>query len=76
MFTSEPYVIYTVLGFQAVADVLTAKGKKEHYVFLGARSLGCRLFELMEENNGLLSGIDVWIYKRDESRYSGYVVEQ
>lgn len=75
LFLSEPYVIYTKFGYQAVADVVVIKGKKELILHLGAKSLSERLNEISKDNNDKLTGIEVWIYKADDSKYAQYLVE-
>lgn len=76
-FTSEPYVAFTRAGFTAAADVLTNIGlvKREQTLLLAAQSLSAKLHELIRENNGKLSGIEVWIYKSGPERTAKYVIE-
>ncbi len=75
LFVSEPYALYTTRGYQVVADIVTVKGKKEYYIFLGAKSLADNIITLISDNNNCLTGLEVWIYKCSDDKYAEYKVE-
>lgn len=74
-FVSEPYAKFTSRGYQVAADIITKKRKKEYFLYLGAKSLSEQLHALIQENNNILSGIEVWIHKDGDDKYSKYVLE-
>jgi hypothetical protein len=76
MVTSEPYVVFTVRGYQAVVDVLETRTKHEYYLFVSARSLAEPLEKLKEGNNGRLTGLEFWIWKDGPEKSARYVVEE
>lgn len=75
LFTSEPYVIYTPFGYQAVADILELKLRHEYILYLSARSLARQLEVLRNEHSGQLKGLEVWIRKKSDDKKSEYIVE-
>ena len=58
MITSEPYVMYSVRGYQAVVDILDSHTKREYFLFVSARTLATPLELLRESNNGYLTGLE------------------
>ena len=76
-FLSEPYVTYTVHGYQPAADVLHLKKRRKLRLFLSAKTLGTQLESIRIEDklDGLL-GIEVWISKASDERRSPYVLAE
>lgn len=75
MASSEPYVIFGTRGFQPVLDVVERKSKRDHFIYISARSLGIGLQKLAEENGGSLVGCDFWVHKSGEEKTALYIVE-
>lgn len=73
--TSEPYVIYTRWGYQAVVDVFERRTKREYYIYLSPRSLALALETLRQENDGKTAGLEFWLRKRSEDKKSDYLLE-
>lgn len=76
LFISEPYVIFTKRGYQAAVNVFDQKRRTEHFIYLGAQSLAEQLEVLRASNEGRLKGIEVWIRKKDATRFAKYYVEE
>jgi hypothetical protein len=76
LFTSEPYVVFTKRGYQAAANVFDQKRRTEHFIYLGAQSLAEQLEVLRAHNEGRLRGIEVWIRKKDPTKFAKYYVEE
>lgn len=76
LITSEPYVIYTVRGYQAVVDVFEKRKKREYYMFVTARSIADPIENLRVSNSGRLTGIEVWIRKSGSEKTAKYIVEE
>lgn len=74
--TSEPYVVATARGYQAVVNVFERRSRREYLIYIGAISLTTALEQLRRENAGSLVGVEFWLRKEDSSRYSRYVVEE
>jgi hypothetical protein len=75
-FESEPFVLLTARRYLPVARVLVLKTKQRFYLILAASSLCQKLEPIRKENNGKISGIEIWIYKDGVEKTSKYVIEQ
>ena len=77
LFISEPYVVHMRTGFSVAADVLLTykKIKAEKTLLLSAQSLSDQLLKRIEENNNMLYGVEVWVYKAGSEKMSKYIVE-
>jgi hypothetical protein len=76
LITSEPRVIYTRRGYQAVVSVFHKKKRREGYIFLSASSLANTLESLRNENDGKMSGLEFWIRKKSAEKMSPYIIEE
>ncbi|WP_155999735.1 hypothetical protein [Thioalkalivibrio sulfidiphilus] len=74
--TSEPYVMYTKRGYQAVVDVIESRSKRDYFIYISARSLSDRLEELRLMNNNKLHGLEIWVRKESAEKMAGYIVEE
>jgi hypothetical protein len=74
--TSEPYVIMTALGYQAVVNVIERKSRREHFIYIGPKSLAKPLDQLRQENGGKTLGLEFWLRKKDGEKYSEYILEE
>jgi len=74
--TSEPYVVLTARGYQAALGVFEQRSKREYFIYIGARSIAMPLEQLRKENGGRMLGLEFWVRKRDEGRFSEYIVEE
>lgn len=74
--TSEPYVVITARGYQAALRVLERRSRREHFIYIGARSLALPLEQLRRENGGRLLGLEFWVRKKDATKFSEYIVEE
>jgi hypothetical protein len=72
---SEPYVMYTAFGYEAVVDVIEKKTKREYYIFISPRSLAVKLESLRQENDGKTTGLEFWLRKKTADRASEYILE-
>jgi hypothetical protein len=75
LITSEPFVLYTPFGYQPVVEVLEVKTKRTYLLSIAARSLSQPLEQFRIENNGYMTGVEVWIRKKSTDRKSPYIVE-
>lgn len=77
LFVSEPYVVHMRTGFTVAANVVISKSglKADKTLLLSAQSLSDGLLPRMMENGGMLSGVEVWIYKSGPERTSKYIIE-
>jgi hypothetical protein len=73
-FLSEPYVMYTRLGFQPVIDAEDVHSGEQGYLIISAVSLGEPLHKVLTGNGGLLSGKTVSVRKESADRMARYVV--
>jgi len=76
LIVSEPYVRYTVRGYQAAVDVLEKKSKREYYIFISAKSLSLPLEQLRIENNESTIGLEFWINKKSDEKTSPYILAE
>ena len=76
LISSEPYVIYTVRGYQAVVDIIEMKRKKEYLMYIGSASLAKPLELLIRENNNKATGLELWIRKETPEKTSKYIIEE
>lgn len=76
LITSEPYVVYTARGYQAVVDVFERKTRKQFFLYLGAASLSRALEQLRRDNSDAFVGLEFWLRKADSARMSPYVLEE
>ena len=75
-FESEPFVLLAARRYLPAARVLVLKTKQRFYLFLSAASLCEQLEPIRQENNGKLSGIEIWIYKDGADKTAKFVIEQ
>jgi hypothetical protein len=75
LITSEPFVLYTPFGYQPVIEVLELKTKRTYLLFIAARSLSKPLEQFRVENDGNMTGVEVWIRKEGTDKKSPYIVE-
>jgi hypothetical protein len=71
---SEPYVIFSRLGYQPAIDVEDVHKGEIFYLIISAVSLGEPLHEISKENEGKLSGLCISLQKESASRMSRYIV--
>jgi len=76
LITSEPYVIFTVRGYQAAVNVIERKTRREYFIYLSAQSLAVALQKMQEENSGKMLGLEFWVRRKDSTKFSGYVIEE
>tara|TARA_B100002003_G_C13677689_1_gene342596 strand:- start:55 stop:336 length:282 start_codon:yes stop_codon:yes gene_type:complete len=76
LFTSEPYVIHTRFGFQAVIDAKNALNDEEGIVFLSPSSLANRLNEIIKKRDNKFKDLELIIFKESEEQKAKYVVEE
>jgi hypothetical protein len=76
LITSEPYVLFTGRGYQAVVNVIERKSRREYFIYLGAQSLADALEKMRMVNSEKMVGLEFWIRKKDSSKFAGYVVEE
>jgi hypothetical protein len=74
LITSEPYVKYTKRGYQAAVDVISTKDRRDFFIYIGSTSLTEKLEFLRNENNNMLTGIEIWIHKENDEKFSKYVI--
>lgn len=73
---SEPYVVYSTLGYQCALDVFEKKHKKNWSIYIGAISLSRSLQVLVTSNNGSALGLEFWIRKESTDRKSKYLLTE
>lgn len=73
--TSEPYVIFSRLGYSAVINVLERRSRKEYFIYISPKSLACALEALRNSNNGKTTGLEFWLRKESDERTAGYILE-
>lgn len=71
---SEPYVVYGRRGYQPVIDVESVHTSDSGYLVISAQSLSEPLYEIAQENGGMLIGMVILIRKESKDRMSPYVV--
>lgn len=71
---SEPYVIFTKRGYQAVVDATDIKKQQNYVLFLSSKSLAAQLEPLRQENNGHFTGLEFWVRKESFDQKSPYIV--
>lgn len=76
LFISEPYVCYQKLGFCVGADaqISYVGGKKNVSIIISAQSLSSALLDRIEQNNGSLIGVEVYVYKASADKIAKYLV--
>ncbi len=74
LFLSEPYVIYTRMGYQPAIDVQDVQSGESGYLVISAVSLGEPLHEISIGNQGILLGKTVSLRKESADRMSKYIV--
>jgi hypothetical protein len=77
LFVSEAYPVLLRMGYLVAADVSLriSSRKVERSIIVSSYSLANNLRHRIIENNKMLSGVQVWIYKSGSDRKSSYVVE-
>jgi hypothetical protein len=76
LIASEPYVLFTNRGYQAVVNVIERKSRREFFIYLGAQSLADTLEKMRLINSGKMLGLEFWVRKKDSSKFAGYVIEE
>ena len=77
LFLSEPYPVLLKTGYVVAADVSlrVATRKVERSIIISSYSFANGLRQRINENNKVLSGIQVWLYKSGPEKTASYVVE-
>lgn len=73
---SDHYVMFTPYGYRPALNVIDQKSKREYYIFIDPKSLSIPLEALRRENKNTLKGLEFWIRKKTNDKYSEYVVEE
>lgn len=73
---SEPYVIYTRMGYTPVIDVEEIHKGTSGYLVITAVSLGEPINQIHQENSSKLSGVTIAIQKENLSKFAPYIVER
>lgn len=73
---SEPYVIFTRMGYTPVIDVEEIHKGIAGYLVITAVSLGEPLNEIQKDNASKLIGVTIAIQKENSSKFSSYIVER
>ncbi len=74
--TSEPYVVYTVRGYQPVVNVIERKSRREYFLYISAQSISRSLEQLKVENGDRMLGLEFWLRKEGPEKTSKYVLEE
>ena len=77
LFLTEPYPVLLRTGFVVAADVSLriSTSKVERSIIISSYSLANGLRQRINENNNMLSGVQVWIYKSGPEKTAAYIVE-
>ena len=70
---SEPYAKFIGRKYCAVINVFEMKRRREYYLIIDAQSLSRPLFEL-EESEGALRELVIWINKESDEKYAKYEI--
>ena len=71
---SEPYVRFVGRAFCPVINIYDIKKRREYFLIVGAQSLSMALKKI-QENEGKLTGIEMWVNKASDDRAAKYEVE-
>ena len=74
MFLSEPYAIFTRMGYQPVIDVQDVQSGERGYLVISAVSLGEPLHKIAVRNQGTLLDKTISLRKESSDRMSKYLV--
>jgi len=74
--TTEPYVVFTALGYQAAMDVYERKTKRHWSIYIGAVSISKSLCTLVNANAGSAIGLEFWINKESDNQKSKYILSE
>lgn len=73
--TSEPYVLFSKMGYSPIINVMSVKDKREYFIYISAKSIAIPLEQKRTENNNIFTGLEFWIYRDGDKKISPYVVE-
>jgi hypothetical protein len=77
LFLSEPYPVLLRTGYVVAADVSLriASRKVERSLIISSYSIANGLRQRINENNNVLSGVQIWLYKSGPEKTASYIVE-
>jgi len=72
---SEPYVVYTSLGYTVVVEVSTESSDSPQELIIGSKSMTVGLEVLRKENSGKFLGMRFKVSKESSERTSKYQIK-
>ena len=72
---SDPYAIFVGRQYVAAIDVFDMRVKRDYFLIISPVSLSLVLNEIQVQSGGSLIGVNLWINKESNEKYSKYEVE-